>query len=538
MTKLNMKIIDSDVLIVGSGVGGLRAALEVAKGGKKPLLVSKSPIGKSNNTYLAGGNFACSTESFSADEHMKLTLKSGKGLNDLPLVKTLVREAPALVKELNGMGLNGTLHERGVASRGSTLVGGREINRTLVKLCQDAGVQFLEDILITNLITDRQACFGAIGFHRRTGAFYGFQSRAVLLATGGAGAIYAQNDNAPGITGDGYVLGLEAGLELKDLEFVQFYPLAYAGAGRARMIIPPFFADLGRVTNRLGEDLKEKYDLREKPLAIVARDRFSRALFKEISEGNGIDGALLLDVRGVEEAEIPLSDSLKDLFKQRIAYHSKPIRISPTSHHFMGGLVIDNSGRTALDRLFAAGEVAGGLHGADRMGGNGLSDALVFGTLAARSALDCGGTSPSSTDFKALSEDVARNIPFISSGENRSPSKARALMGELKEILWETVGIIRNEGSLTRGLVKIDWILEEIQKQQASNPADLSKIMECKTGALTARAIAVSALKRTESRGSHHRDDFPEEREEWAKHIHVRLIDGIPDVVRTTDVSQ
>lgn len=245
MNRLNMNLTDSDVLIIGSGVAGLRAALEVARRGKRPLLVSKSPLGKANNTYLAGGTYAFSTDNFSAEAHIEKTLESGRGLNDRSLVKTMVGEAPSLVMELNGMGLNGTLQETGLSCRGSRMTGGLETNRILVRACRDAGVQFLENIMVTNLITDRQRCFGAAGFHKRTGVFYGFRSRAVLLATGGAGAIYAQNDNAPGITGDGYALAMGAGLELIDLEFVQFYPTVYAGTGRPRDTIPPFFTDLG-----------------------------------------------------------------------------------------------------------------------------------------------------------------------------------------------------------------------------------------------------------------------------------------------------
>lgn len=538
MTKMNMEIIDSDVLIIGSGIAGLRAALEVSKRGKQPLLVSKSPFGKANNTYLSGGGFTFATESFGADIHIEKTLQSGRRLNDRSLVKEFVKEAPSMVKELQEIGMGGRPQGSGLNSRTSLLIGGPEVTCTLVRACQETGVRFLERIMVTDLVTRGEACYGAIGFQKRTGELYGFRSNAVLLATGGAGAIYAQNDNAPGITGDGYILGMEAGLELIDMEFVQFYPLVYAGSGHARMIVPPIFADLGKITNRLGEDLKEKYDLHERPLAIVARDRLARALFGEITQGNGIDGAILLDMQEVEEALIPLNDTWKKLFKRKIAYHSKPIKIAPACHHIMGGLSIDSSCRTAIRGLFAAGEVVGGIHGANRMGGNALSESLVFGALAARSAVEYADSKPALADFEALAKTTAQKRFYLMSPEISRPLMVRSLMGKLRQVLWEKVGIVRDEHSLKEGTEKIDEILKEIEGHRASNPQELCRTMECRNAALTGRAIGVSALKRTESRGSHYRNDFPEESEDWISHIHVRTIEGLPNVVRIVPVAE
>ncbi|UCG65214.1 MAG: FAD-binding protein [Deltaproteobacteria bacterium] len=538
MAKMDMDIIKSDVLIIGSGIAGLRAALEVSKRGKRALLVSKSPVGKANNTYLAGGGFAFATESFGVDTHIDKTLRNGRGLNDRTLVRVLASEAPSMVMELHEMGMRGTFQSTGFSARYSSLVGGQEITSTLVRACQQAGVRFLEGIMVTDLITDGQACYGAIGLQRRTGELYGFPASALLLATGGAGAIYAENDNAPGITGDGYVLGMEAGLELIDMEFVQFYPLVFAGSGHARMIVPPFFADLGTITNRLGEDLKEKYDFYEKPLAIVSRDRLSQALFREIIQGNGIDGALLLDIRKVKEDLIPVSNRLKELLRRRFSYDSKPIKITPACHYNMGGLIIDGLCRTAISGLFAAGEVVGGTDGANRMGGNGLSGSLVFGALAAESAVEYAGSSQALSDFKAVAHATAQNRLSIMSAEHAQPSSTRFLMRELRQVLWEKVGILRSERSLSEGIRTIDEILTELQGHRARNPQELCRIMECRNAGLTGRAISVSALARTESRGSHYRSDFPEEDRDWMKHIHVQMKNGLPNVARIVAIAE
>ena len=532
MKNINMQIMDSDVLVIGSGIAGLRAAVEVSKSGRRALLISKGPLGKANNTYLAGGTFAFGAEGADIRAHINKTLKSGRGLNNLALVEEFAKRAPLMVRELQEMGMRGTMHVTGLITRQSSLIGGPKITPPLIRACQESGVQSLEGVMVTDLVTQDQSCIGAIGFHRRTGAVFGFRSKAVVLATGGAGAIYAQNNNAPGSTGDGYALALGAGLELMDMEFVQFYPLVRAKGGQARMIVPAVLADLGKITNRLGEDLKEKYDLREKPIALASRDRFARALFQEIIQGNGIEGAIHLDLREVKDVAIPFEKKAIEILKRNLHYHLAPVKIAPACHHTMGGLGIDIWGRTALKGLFAAGEVVGGIHGANRMGGNALSESLVFGALAARSAVDWTDSKPLSKHFQDRAEEIARKTFARSFGEDSKPSTSRPLMAKLGRILWEKAGIQRDERSLKESIDGIDSVFGAMKGQGASNPLDLSRVFECRNAAVSARAIAVSALKRTESRGSHHRKDFPKENEDWLKHIYVRMSRGIPEISR------
>ena len=536
MKQMTLQIMDSDVLVIGSGIAGLRAALEVSRRGKRALLVSKGPLGKANNTYLAGGLFAFGAESADVRAHIDKTLKSGRGLNNVALVEEFSKRAPSMVRELQEMGMSGEMHKTGLITRQSALIGGPKIAPPLVRACQDLGVQFLEGIMVTDLVTHDQSCNGAIGFHKRTGAVFGFPSRAVVLATGGAGSIYSQNNNAPGITGDGYFLGLAAGLELMDMEFVQFYPLVRAKGGQARMIVPAILADLGKITNRWGEDLKEKYDLREKPIALASRDRLARALFEEIAQGNGIDGAIHLDLRGVKDAAIPFNEKTIEVLKRNLFYHLAPVKIAPACHHTMGGLSIDMSGLTALRGLLAAGEVVGGIHGANRMGGNALSESLVFGALAGKAATEYADSVPTQRDFQSIAEEIAYKTFTREYGESAKPSMARSLMDRLGRILWEKAGIIRDERSLKESMDGIDSVLGELEGHRASNPLDLFRIFECRNAALSAKAIAVSALKRTESRGSHYRKDFPKENEDWLKHVYVRMNHGIPEISRVVSI--
>lgn len=532
MPEADMTIIDSDVLIIGSGIAGMSAALEVMKNGKQPLLVSKSSLGKASNTYLAGGRFAFATEGFTAQTHMEKTLQAGRGMNEPELVRAFIEDAPSMVHELRQMGMRGVFHSRGFYARHNSIVGGQEVASTLVRACKKAGVALLEGFMVTDLIADDKACYGALGF-QKGGEVFGLRSGCVLVATGGAGSIYAQNDNAPGLTGDGFALGMRAGLELMDMEFVQFYPLGYVGSKGARSIVPSLFADLGKIINRLGEDIKEKYRIYDKPIAIVSRDRLAQAFYKEIAQGNGIDNALLLDMRDVEKSEILSDDRIRALFKRWFRFNVEPIKITPTCHYNMGGLMIDASCRTALPGLLAAGEVVGGIDGANRMGGNALSSSLVFGAIAARSGMAYADSHPDRNKFMTVAKDrVRKRFSTITTKQSRS-CDTKALRKELGEVLWQKVGIIRSESGLKEGIKRIDRILNDLETLQPGHSRDLWRNLECINAALTARAIAVSALARKESRGSHYREDFPDEDKNWIKHVSVGLKEGVPNISHT-----
>jgi fumarate reductase (CoM/CoB) subunit A len=531
MSKADMTLIDSDVLVIGSGIAGMSAALEVMKTGKRPLLVSKSPIGKASNTYLAGGRFAFATEGFSAQTHMEKTLQAGRGLNEPALVRAFVKDAPSMVHELRQMGMRGVFQSRGFYARHNSIVGGQEVASTLARACKKAGFTLLEGLMVTDLIADDKACYGALGF-QKNGKVFGLRSGCVLIATGGAGSIYAINDNAPGLTGDGFALGMRAGLELMDMEFVQFYPLGYVGSKGARSIVPSLFADLGKIMNRLGEDIKEKYQIHDKPIAIASRDRLAQAFYKEIVQGNGIDNALLLDMRDVEKSQMPFDDRIGELFKRWFRFNVEPIKIAPTCHYNMGGLMIDASCRTALPGLLAAGEVVGGIDGANRMGGNALSSALVLGAIAARSGMTYAESNPDRTKFMTLAKDRLRKRFSMTRTAQERPPDTRSLRKDLGEVLWQKIGIIRSEGGLKKGIKRIDKILNELETGQSSHSRDLWRNLECINAALTARAIAVSALARKESRGSHYREDFPNEDKNWIKHVCVRIKEGVPNISR------
>lgn len=529
---MNVRQIDTDVLVIGTGIAGIRAAIEVSKLGKQVILLSKSALGKATNTTLGGGGFACSTAEFTVEEHIQRTLASGRMINNRPLVARFAALAEAEIKTLMGMGLEGEFHATGFRCHSPFLIGGPIVTRALSRACRACGVTVMENIVITDLIVAEDACCGALGFHKKDGEWFGFRAKAVILATGGAGGVYARNDNAPGITGDGSALALEAGLELLDMEFVQFYPLVYAGSGRTRMIILPLFADAGVIVNKKGEDLKEKHRLDKKPVALVSRDLLAQALFREIEAGAGIDGAIHLNLLKGDPGQLNYPEELLSRWKKKIGYLDGPVKIAPAAHHTMGGTPIDPDCRTGLKGLYAAGEVAGGIHGANRMGGNAYSECLVFGALAGRAAAEGVDSAFHAKSFKSLCADSLKKwAPYLVCGKGKI-STIPVVMNAVKQTLWEKVGIVREEGSLNLGIKKMAEIFESFQSQCARTPFELCRLVECRNALISGLAIAVSALERKESRGSHYRDDFPAETEEWMKHVHVRMSDGGPAVSR------
>ncbi len=524
-------IIDTDVLVIGSGIAGLSAALAAAEMGKQSLVVSKAATGKATNTGISGGGFTFATPTFELQTHIDKTLEAGRLLNDPALVERFADRAAAAAGKLIRRGLDGRHGKSGFNCRTTGFVGGPQISSLLVRACRSAGVKFLENIFVTDLVSVDQVCHGVVGCCKRSGKWVGIRARGTVLAAGGAGGLYAQTDNVPGATGDGYALALRCGLELIDMEFVQFYPLAFAGTGHASMILPPAFADIGRITNRLGEDIKEKYALKEKPIAIVARDRFAQAIFQEVFLGNGIDGALLLDLRRADWSRSPYGSETRTLFGKKLSFDDGPVKITATCHHTMGGLLIDPDGRTALAGLFAAGEVAGGIHGANRMGGNALSDGVTFGEIAGCHAAACDDGRLNPLGFETRVQAIVNERRHLFGAAGRGPGPAELMKG-IKALLWAKVGIIRDEATLAEGLAGLDRIQEALSACQAETPRELSALMACRNAALVGRAIALSALARTESRGAHYRADYPCEDEQWRKHVHIRMVDAKPEISR------
>ncbi len=517
-----MDHVSFDIIIIGSGAAGLRAAISAREAGLSVCVVSKGSPGKSTCTGLSGGVMAGSAHGDTHDTHRQRTVTAGRGLNESVLVDILVDEAPLRLNELVLWGIHADAIKGYLYARGRPPVLGEEIVRCLLRKNKELGTRFWGNLLVSDLLV-RSSTAGVSAFDKLSDKWVALTAKAVIIATGGASALYLRTDNPRRILGDGYRLALEAGAVLQDMEFVQFYPFCLSEPGATALVIPPKLADRGRLMNDDEEDILEKYEITERPAGERARDRLSQALFKEIYRNCK---KVRLDLRNLSDEDWridPFSASFRELLSGRYGAGKKPLLVAPAAHHSMGGIKIDTTGATSVPGLFAAGEAAGGLHGANRMGGNALSETLVFGARAGCAAAawagqsDCGDRQPV---VKALAER-ARNWESGTCFES-------GLKERLRNIMWEDGGIIREEKGLSRalGIIK-DIQTEASASSSGTNGKGLLDLIELRSAAEVAAIILEAALMRRESRGAHFREDYPDQNDsEWQGHLQVRLAPG------------
>jgi succinate dehydrogenase/fumarate reductase flavoprotein subunit len=311
---------------------------------------------------------------------------------------------------------------------------------------------------------------------------------------------------------------------LQDLEFVQFYPLGLFEPGRPGFLIPPRLADLGRLFNHAGQDIYDKYGISERPAGEKARDRLSQALFNEIYlEG----GEVWLDASQLSEdewCEDPFSASTRSLLGERYEARHRPVRVSPMAHHSMGGVVIDTTGATSVPGLFAAGEVTGGLHGANRMGGNALTETVVFGRRAGAGAAAFAQQVSDST-LQTPAGGLAETFPGGPIPSTSTSSKCRAELNRLRTEMWTDGGILRDADGLRRLLDTISDVKARALDARPSDDREAVQVFELRFAVRAAELIVSAALQRTESRGAHYRKDHPEQNDSrWQAHLQVRML--------------
>ncbi|MGZ3534935.1 MAG: FAD-binding protein, partial [Thermodesulfobacteriota bacterium] len=370
-----METLTADVLVIGSGLAGILSALEAERAGLRVLIVGKFAIGMGTNTSLANGVFTASNAHFSKEDHLHATLESGRGLNHVGLVRTLVEKGSDAIKKLKDYGApvleNGTKYVTDRPEDSSQLPGIFLI-KSLVERLRNSSVKAMPGLVVFDLVVEEGKIRGAFGF-LKDGKACLIRSGAVILATGGAGAIYRRNDNQKSILGDGYALGLRAGLSVLDLEFVQFYPFTLGEPRLSPFLLYPPYPQEVRLFNEKKEDLLEEFNLGEdlNQAAISQRDRLSIALHHASQKGD-----VFFDLTRVPREKWERYP-LNFLKKSKFPFQDRPFLVSPAVHFFMGGLEIDEHGRTSLPGLFAAGEVTWGIHGANRLGGNALTECAV-----------------------------------------------------------------------------------------------------------------------------------------------------------------
>lgn len=537
--------ISTDVLVIGSGGAGLRAAIEARRNNVGVLLVSSSRIGYGNNTAIAAGALAAAgwgDPEDNPEQHFKDTMRGGCSINNQRLVDIMVRGAKQQVFDLMEYGVKfierdgslyseqspGHVYPRTVSCEQNLGIG---FTIPMVKYAQRIGVQFKQDILVTKLLKVDGVVVGAIGMDKN-GQVFTFNAKSTILATGGLGQVFLRTSNAASIGGIGYSLAYEAGATLLDMEFTQFYPTSLASSGGSKLVVYEGLVARGGtlIKNGLGEDVLEKYGIKDAYL--MTRDALARAIMLEILQGRSNEGALVVDLSTISEPT--LSKEVPFMSKKALEGVSE-LRVAPTVHYQMGGVKIDGNGKTKLDGLYAAGEVCGGIHGANRLGSNSLTDIFVFGAIAGDSAAkNALGVKLVPIQQSIISDEKERLESLVLAEGDESARELRKL---LKTTMWYKVGIIRDEEGLKKALNDIDSIRYRLRRASAKSYRQLIEVIELSGMFTLSEIMARAALMRTESRGAHYRTDYPEENnEQWLKNIEISCQSGNM-TLRTTPVA-
>ena len=525
-----MEELSTDILVIGSGLAGIAAALEAERSGLQVLILGKFAIGMGTNSSMAGGFFTTANSKFSKEDHLQATLKSGRGLNHFQMVKTLIEKGPDAIERLREFGV--PMVERGIGyevkrPEASSQLTGVLLIKALVERLKSSTIQLLPGLIIFDLVVDEGKVRGAFGFFR-DGKPCLIRSKTVILATGGAGGIYLRNDNQKSILGDGYALALRAGLSLFDLEFVQFYPFVLAEPRLSNFILLPPYQKKMRLLNEKGEDPLGKLDIRgDFNQAIVhQRDRLSISLFEASKKGD-----VYGDLTQVPEEKwnyYPLSF----LMKSKFPFRERAFLISPAVHFFMGGIEINEDGKTRLPGLFAAGEVVWGIHGANRLGGNALTECAVFGMIGGRSAAEYSrhkesGDTQSSLFSEALKKRWERKANAYIKKRRGVFDHPTDLLKDLRNLAWKYASPVRDEESLKEGLDRLASIEKRVEAVYPATFKDLFKKRDLENLALLLQTILKGSLLRTESRGSLFRKDFPDQDDQnWMKNTCYHLEKG------------
>jgi succinate dehydrogenase flavoprotein subunit len=572
-----------DVVVVGAGGAGLRAAIAAHEDGARTAVVCKSLLGKAHTVMAEGGIAAAMGNAYPEDDwrvHFRDTMRGGKMLNHWRMAQLHAQEAPDRVRELEDWGAlfdrtpDGLISQRDFGGHRYARLAhvgdrtGLELIRTLQQRTVALGVDVFMECTVTRVLTDDEGVTGAFGYWRESGRFVAWEAPSVVLATGGIGKAYKVTSNSWEYTGDGHSLALQAGAGLVNMEFVQFHPTGMVwppsvrgilvtesvrgdggvlrnSAGNRFMFdyIPDYFrketAETEDEADRWYEDKKNN----RRPPELLPRDEVARAINSEVKAGRGtVHGGVFLDIASRRPAEYVRKrlPSMYHQFKELadVDITAEAMEVGPTCHYVMGGVEVDpDTAAARVPGLFAAGEVAGGMHGSNRLGGNSLSDLLVFGRRAGTAAAE---HARKRAGLVALVEeelaDAARAAlaPF----EREGGENPYTVQHDLQQTMHDLVGIIRTAPEVEQALVRIAALRERVaalsvEGHRQYNPGwhlalDLPHLL------VVSECIARAALEREESRGGHTRDDFPAPDPEWGRTnlVCTRTADGAVGVAR------
>ena len=567
MNISEIKTVEHDVIVLGAGGAGLRAAIECSMQGLSTGLVCKSLLGKAH-TVMAEGGVAASLGNADERDHWKVhfrdTMRGGKFLNNWRMAELHAREAPARVRELEEWGAvfdrtkSGLINQRNFGGHRYPRLAhvgdrtGLEIIRTL----QDHGIHQGIDIYMEctglDLIKDGDSISGMVGMWRDNGEFIIFKCRAVILATGGGGKAWKITSNSWEYTGDGYGMAYEAGAELMDMEFTQFHPtgMVWPPSVRGTLVTEGVRGEGGILTNKenkrfMYDNIPDRFasetaDSEEeanrwlagdkdarRPPELLTRDVVARAIRKEVKAGKGSPhGGAFLDIATRRSAE-DIKRKLPSMYHQfkvlaELDITKEPMEVGPTLHYFMGGVKVDaDTQMTRVPGLFACGECAAGVHGANRLGGNSLSDLLVCGKLAGTGAVDYLKSLKNKNNIN--NDDVQKVIRSATDILNREKGENPYLIHEeLQELMQDNVGIVRTDELLSEGIDGLSILWEKFKNVKADGASQFNpgwhQAISLRNLLVTSESVARAAQMREESRGAHTRVDFEGERDEWLQY--------------------
>jgi succinate dehydrogenase / fumarate reductase flavoprotein subunit len=558
--------LDHDVLVIGAGGAGLRAAIAASAAGVSVGLVCKSLLGKAHTVMAEGGVAAALANVDQRDSwqvHFADTMRGGQYVNNWRMAELHAKEAPDRVRELEAWGAlfdrttDGRILQRNFGGHKYPRLAhvgdrtGLEMIRTLQDHSIHQGIDVHMECTVLRIFTDGGRVAGALGYDRERGRFHLFRSKAIVLATGGIGRAYSITSNSWEYTGDGHALAYQAGAALQDMEFVQFHPtgMIWPPSVRGILVTEGVRGEGGVLRNRHGrrfmfDDIPENYrsqtaDSEEegwrytqgdksarRPPELLTRDHVARCILREVREGRGSPhGGVFLDISWIREK---LPDAPKHIIRKLPSmYHqfkqladiditTTPMEVGPTTHYIMGGIRVDGETQSStVPGLFAAGECAAGLHGANRLGGNSLSDLLVFGKRAGEFAAAFASAHGAATPDPAQVDETARCAlePFErgAGGDGRGPYQVQQ---SLQATMQDLVGIVRTEQEMREALERIGQLRDQARAvgvvgNREYNPGwhtalDLANLL------IVSEAVTRAAIDRRESRGGHFRDDYPE----------------------------
>ena len=535
--------LETDVLVIGAGGAGMYAAIEASRGGARVIVADRSLIGRGGATIMAQMTVAVALGEEVPDHwehHYADTLAAGRGLCDPALARLLCEEGPEVIREMDEWGVGWARHAGETRIKQAFAPGhdrprcvyvdflntGPAVSKTLrTRLIRTPEIRRIGDLLVTELVVRDGECVGAVALHLVSGEVVTISAAATVMATGGLTRLYARNSASANMSGDGYALCLAAGAELVDMEFVQFFPIGHLAPrliGMDPIMWDPFRYKLGgRLLNGAREEFVHKYGASDDGKYVVTRDLATYAIVKEVEAGRGSPhGGAWLSFEHCSEADLraaagPIIDRLA---KNGIDLTKQPVEVAPIAHYHMGGVRADTAMATRVPGLFVAGEAVGGANGANRLSGNAITEALVFGRKAGRSAAARAGSAKGKRVDQAAFEAA---VDRLVQGRGDPDFNPAAGIETLQRLMQKEVGPFRTGAGLQRALQEIDALHAGLAGSKPASgkryDTELADWLDLSTMLGVARCVAESALARTESRGAHQREDFPGLDAAWQK---------------------